>query len=269
MPNPPLLRVVGVAKSFGRVAALRGVDLEVDAGEVVCVIGPSGCGKTTLLRCINFLEEPDAGFVYLGGDAVGMLPVADGRRRDSEANINRMRGRIGMVFQQYNVWPHLTVLENVTKSLVVVRRQTPAEAEERALTFLHRVGLSDRIDAYPSELSGGQLQRVAIARMLVLEPEVMLFDEATSSLDPELVAEVLAVMRSLAEAGATMVVVTHELDFAVQVSDRIVFMDQGTIVEQGPPGQILHAPKSERLHHFLDQILYDRGKLAAQRPQRG
>ena len=257
MADKPVVTVAGVSKSFGRIAAVRDVHLEIDSGEVVCIIGPSGCGKSTLLRCINFLEEPDDGFVYIDGQPIGMLPTAAGRRRDAESNINRMRTRIGTVFQQFNVWPHLTVLGNVMKPLIVVLRLEPEVARARALELLERVALSDKSDAYAAELSGGQLQRVAIARAMAMEPSLMLLDEPTSSLDPELVAEVLDVMRTMVLDGTTMIVVTHELGFALQVADRIIFMDHGRIVEQGPPRQILYDPQSERLKLFLSHVLYD------------
>lgn len=257
MSDKPVVAVAGVSKSFGSIAAVKGVDLEVASGEVVCIIGPSGCGKSTLLRCINFLEESDSGFVYIDGQPIGMLPTADGRRRDSESNINRMRARIGMVFQQFNVWPHLTVLGNVMKPLTVVLRLETEVARQRALELLGRVELLDKSDAYAAELSGGQLQRVAIARAMAMEPSLMLLDEPTSSLDPELVAEVLDVMRTMVLDGTTMIVVTHELGFSLQVADRIIFMDEGRIVEQGPPQQILYDPRSERLKLFLSHVLYD------------
>ena len=257
MADKPVVTVAGVSKAYGRIKAVRDVDLEVDSGEVVCIIGPSGCGKSTLLRCINFLEESDSGFVCIDGQPIGMLPTADGRRRDSESNINRMRTRIGMVFQQFNVWPHLTVLGNVMKPLTVVLRLETEVAQQRALELLGRVELLDKTDAYAAELSGGQLQRVAIARAMAMEPRLMLLDEPTSSLDPELVAEVLDVMRTMVLDGTTMIVVTHELGFALQVADRIIFMDEGRIVEQGPPKQILYNPQSERLKLFLSHVHYD------------
>ncbi len=258
MPSAPLLRIEGLVKSFGAVRALRGVDLAVEPGEVICIIGPSGCGKSTLLRCVNFLEEADEGYVYLDGEPMGVRDVAGRRRRDSDANIDRMRRHVGMVFQQFNVWPHLTALGNVTTPQVTVLRRSQAEAERSAREQLIQVGLGDKFDSYPAELSGGQLQRVAIARALSMEPRLMLFDEPTSALDPELVSEVIAVMRALAEARMTMVIVTHELGFATEVADRIIFMDDGLIVEEGTPDEILGKPKSERLERFLAQVLYDR-----------
>ena len=250
-----LLRLVGIVKSFGAAQALRGIDLTVKTGEVVSVIGPSGCGKSTLLRCINFLDEPDAGQVYFHGEPMGVQFINGRRYRDREANIDRMRAQIGMVFQQFNVWPHLSVLDNVVTPQLCVAHRTRAEAERRAVTQLERVGLSDKMTFFPSELSGGQLQRVAIARALAMDPDLMLFDEPTSSLDPELVEEVLTVMRELVGAGGTMIIVTHELHFAARVSDRIVFMNEGRIVEEGPPEAVLKDPQSERLRQFLSKVL--------------
>jgi polar amino acid transport system ATP-binding protein len=260
--SPSCLQACGLRKSFGAVQALAGVDLQVEHGQVVCIIGPSGCGKSTLLRCINFLVEPDEGLVYLEGQPMGQIPRARGRvQRDSESNINRMRARIGMVFQQFNVWPHLSVLDNVVKAPMVVLKKSRSEAEGVARRLIQRVGLSDKIDAYPHQLSGGQQQRVAIARALAMSPKLILFDEPTSSLDPELVGEVLLVMRELAEEGMTMLVVTHELGFAAQVADRVVFMDFGRIVEDGPPQEVLVSPKSQRLQQFLSSV--QRGEPAA------
>lgn len=258
MSEGPLLRVEGLVKSFGKVRALRGIDLEVAQGEVVCIIGPSGCGKSTLLRCIHFLEEAEEGYVYLDGEPIGMTSTAGRRRRDKEANINRMRQRIGMVFQLFNVWPHLTALGNVVTPLVTVLHRSQSDAERNARELLIRVGLGDKEAAYPAELSGGQLQRVAIARALAMEPQLMLFDEPTSALDPELVSEVIRVMTSLTETGMTMVIVTHELDFAKRVADRIVFMDDGLVVEEGPPEAILSKPDSDRLRRFLARLMYNR-----------
>jgi polar amino acid transport system ATP-binding protein len=262
MPNPPLLRIAGIAKSFGAVQALSGIDLIVEAGQVVCIIGPSGCGKSTLLRCINFLEEPDEGYIYIYGEPIGMREVRGRRRRDTEANVNRMRSKIGMVFQQFNVWPHLSALDNVVLPQLCVARRTSADAERRAREGLERVGLADKIEAYPAELSGGQLQRVVIARALAMDPELLLFDEPTSSLDPELVAEVLSVMRELADVHRTMVVVTHELHFAAHVADRVIFMDEGRIIEEGSPGTVLSNPRSARLRQFLANVLYGASLVA-------
>ena len=258
MTDAPLLRLEGVVKSFGAVHAVRGVDLRVSQGEVICIMGPSGCGKSTLLRCINFLEEADKGYVYLDGEPIGMRNVSGKRRRDSEANIDRMRRRIGMVFQLFNVWPHMTALGNVVTPQVTVLGRPKPEAEDFARDLLSRVGLADKAESYPADLSGGELQRVAIARALAMEPRLMLFDEATSALDPELVSEVISVISALAEAGMTMIVVTHELGFAMRVADRIIFMDEGLIVEEGPPEIVLRNPESERLQRFLSQVMYDR-----------
>ncbi len=249
------LQVFGLKKSFGNVQALAGVDLHVEDSQVVCIIGPSGCGKSTLLRCINFLVEPDEGLVYLKGKPIGRVPNDRGKfQRDSEGNINRMRAEIGMVFQQFNMWPHLSALDNVSRAPMVVLKKPRADAERVARRLLQSVGLFDKIDAYPHELSGGQQQRVAIARALAMSPKLMLFDEPTSSLDPELVGEVLLVMRELAGEGMTMLVVTHELGFAAQVAHRVVFMEFGRIIEDGPPQEVLVRPKTARLQQFLSLV---------------
>ena len=253
----PLVQVEAVEKRFGKVEALRGVDLEVNRGEVVCIIGPSGCGKSTLLRCVNGLHLPDSGRCRVDGQEIADFGRGGwmSRRRDSRA-LDALRARVGMVFQQFNVWPHLTTLENVTKAPIVVKGEAPEEAHAKATRLLSRVGLEDKLNAYPDELSGGQQQRVAIARALAMEPIVMLFDEPTSSLDPELVGEVLSVMQELARDGMTMIVVTHELGFASRVSDRIVFMEAGRIVEAGPPRQILRDPHTNRLKQFLSKLVH-------------
>ncbi|MGW3007744.1 amino acid ABC transporter ATP-binding protein [Streptomyces sp. NPDC001219] len=237
--------VQGLRKAFGELEVLRGIDFSVARGEVVCVIGPSGSGKSTLLRCVNLLEEPSAGRVVVAGTEV----------TDPDVDIDRVRRRIGMVFQAFNLFPHLTVLENLTISQRRVLRRDRTEAERIARANLERVGLSDKAAAYPAQLSGGQQQRVAIARALSMEPELMLFDEPTSALDPELVGDVLAVMRSLAQEGMTMLVVTHEMSFAREVADRVVFMDGGVIVEQGTPEQVVGAPQHERTRTFLARVL--------------
>ncbi len=251
------LSLRGIEKSFGEIQALRGIDLDVDPGEVVCIIGPSGCGKSTLLRTVNWLEPPDAGRVYINGEQIGETLDANGNMRPStESEINRLRSHVGMLFQNFNVWPNMSVLENVVRSQIVVLQRTRAEAEEIALPLLGRVGLGDQVDKWPDALSGGQLQRVAIARVLAMDPIAMLLDEATSGLDPELVGEVLNVLRELAADGMTMVVVSHELGFAKNVADRIIFMDKGKIVEEGLPEKILHDPQSERLQQFLDMLLH-------------
>lgn len=255
--QPPLVRIEAVEKRFGTVQALCGVDLEVGRGEVVCIIGPSGCGKSTLLRCINGLHLPDAGRCRVDGHEIADANHQPGwfsRWRETHA-LDALRARVGMVFQQFNVWPHLTTLENVTKAPVVVKGEDPGEARARAAALLSRVGLGDKVDAFPDELSGGQQQRVAIARALAMEPTLMLFDEPTSSLDPELVGEVLAVMQELARDGMTMIVVTHEMGFARRVADRIVFMEAGRIVEEGPPRQVLGDPHTDRLKQFLSKLL--------------
>ncbi|MEU5444226.1 amino acid ABC transporter ATP-binding protein [Streptomyces griseofuscus] len=241
----PEIRVQGLHKSFGDNHVLRGIDLEIAQGEVVCVIGPSGSGKSTLLRCVNLLEEPTEGQVFVGGTEV----------TDPDVDIDAVRRRIGMVFQQFNLFPHLSVTENLTLPQRRVLRRDKAAAERVAAENLARVGLAEKAGAYPSALSGGQQQRVAIARALAMGPEVMLFDEPTSALDPELVGDVLAVMRSLAREGMTMMVVTHEMSFAREVADRVVFMDGGVIVEQGRPEQVIGAPRHERTRHFLSRIL--------------
>ncbi|CAA9379998.1 MAG: ABC transporter, ATP-binding protein (cluster 3, basic aa/glutamine/opines) [uncultured Nocardioidaceae bacterium] len=232
-------------KSFGDHEVLRGIDFSVARGEVVCVIGPSGSGKSTLLRCINLLEQPTSGRVLVGGVEV----------TDPDVDIDAVRRRIGMVFQSFNLFPHLTVLENLTIAQRRVLRRSKAEAAEVARVNLEKVGLSEREDAYPAQLSGGQQQRVAIARSLSMGPDLMLFDEPTSALDPELVGEVLSVMRELAAEGMTMMVVTHEMSFAREVASRVVFMDGGVVVEQGPPAQVIGSPQHERTQSFLSRVL--------------
>ena len=250
-PNGPLLDIQGLAKRFGAAQILRGVDLQVARGEVVVIIGPSGSGKTTLLRCINFLEDYQEGRIQVDGALVGYQERHGRLARLPDAAISRMRADIGMVFQSFNLFPHMTALDNVVLGLRKVRKLPEADARRRATSWLERVGLKDKLAAYPGELSGGQQQRVAIARALAMEPKLMLFDEATSALDPELVGEVLGVMADLARSGMTMLVVTHEMRFARDVGHRIVFMDQGVIVEQGTPQQIFEDPQSERLKTFL------------------
>jgi polar amino acid transport system ATP-binding protein len=241
----PEIEIRGLHKSFGDNEVLRGIDLDVARGEVVCVIGPSGSGKSTLLRCVNLLEEPTSGQVFVGGTEV----------TDLDVDIDAVRRRIGMVFQQFNLFPHVNVTENLTlpQRRVLGRDKTRAAAVARE--NLERVGLADKAEAYPAQLSGGQQQRVAIARALVMGPQVMLFDEPTSALDPELVGDVLAVMRLLAAEGMTMMVVTHEMSFAREVADRVVFMDDGVIVEQGPAAQVVGDPQHERTRNFLNRIL--------------
>ena len=240
-----------LVKRFGALDILSGVNLQVSKGEVVVIVGPSGSGKTTLLRCINFLEEYQDGRIYLDGRLVGYRESGDGLVRLPDRIIAGMRADVGMVFQSFNLFPHMTALENVMLGLTRVRKLPPAEARGRATSWLERVGLQDKLQAHPAQLSGGQQQRVAIARAVAMEPKVMLFDEATSALDPELVGEVLGVMENLARSGMTMLVVTHEMRFAREVGHRIVFMDKGAIVEQGAPMQIFEQPQSERLKAFL------------------
>ncbi|MFM7263483.1 MAG: amino acid ABC transporter ATP-binding protein [Acidimicrobiales bacterium] len=236
--------IANLHKRFGANHVLQGIDLTVTRGEVVCVIGPSGSGKSTLLRCVNMLETPSDGTVrVLGHDMT-----------DPDCDLDAARSRIGMVFQQFNLFPHMNVLDNICVSQRKVLRRSNEEAAARARALLARVGLSEKETAYPAQLSGGQQQRVAIARALAMDPSVMLFDEATSALDPELVGEVLAVMRSLADEGMTMLVVTHEMGFASNVASRVVFMDGGVIVEQGPPAQVIGAPREERTQRFLNSV---------------
>jgi polar amino acid transport system ATP-binding protein len=237
--------VQGLHKSFGDLEVLKGIDFTVANGEVVCVIGPSGSGKSTLLRCVNRLEEPTGGRVLIEGDDI----------TDPDADVDLLRSRIGMVFQSFNLFPHLSVLRNLTIAQRRVRGRSKAEAIEVAERNLDRVGLAEKIDAYPAHLSGGQQQRVAIARALSMDPDMMLFDEPTSALDPELVGEVLAVMRDLASDGMTMMVVTHEMGFAKEVGDRVVFMDDGQVVEEGPPARLLTDPQHERTRRFLQMVL--------------
>jgi polar amino acid transport system ATP-binding protein len=241
----PAIELRGLEKSFGDNHVLRGVDLAVDARQVVCVIGASGSGKSTLLRCVNRLEEPSAGAVLIDGIDI----------THPDCDLDLVRRNIGMVFQQFNLFPHLRVVDNVTLAQRKVLGRSDSEATEVARAMLDRVGLSDKADAHPSQLSGGQQQRVAIARALALNPAMMLFDEATSALDPELVGEVLEVMRQLASEGMTMLVVTHEMGFARRVADRVVFMDQGVICEQGPPEELLERPSTPRLQQFLQRVL--------------
>jgi polar amino acid transport system ATP-binding protein len=249
----PMLEVVNISKRFGALEVLRGVSLSVATGEVVVVIGPSGSGKTTLLRCINLLEDYERGTVTVDGEPIGYrLDLRTGQRvRMSEREIAAARENVGIVFQSFNLFPHMNVLQNITAAPVRVRGISRARAEERARELLTMVGLSDKIAEYPVRLSGGQQQRVAIARALAMDPKIMLFDEVTSALDPELVGEVLAAMQQLARAGMTMVVVTHEMSFARDIADRIVFMDDGLVVEQGKPDQLLFSPATDRVRAFL------------------
>ncbi|HEX5741555.1 MAG TPA: amino acid ABC transporter ATP-binding protein [Pilimelia sp.] len=243
--DPHAISIRGLHKSFGALEVLRGVDLDIARGEVVCVIGPSGSGKSTLLRCVNLLEEPTRGTVRVAGVDV----------TDPDCDLDGIRRRIGMVFQSFNLFGHLTVLQNVTIAQRRVLGRSAAAAAQVARENLARVGLADKAGAYPAQLSGGQQQRAAIARSLAMSPELMLFDEPTSALDPELVGEVLAVMRSLAREGMTMMVVTHEMGFAREVADRVAFMDGGTVVESGPPAEVLGTPREVRTREFLRRVL--------------
>lgn len=240
-----MIRVNNLHKSFGKNNVLKGIDEHIEKGEVVVVIGPSGSGKSTFLRCLNLLEEPTSGKVVFEGNDI----------TDKKVDINKIREKMGMVFQQFNLFPHKTVLQNLTIAPIKVKGLSKAEAEKKAMELLERVGLSNKATAYPSSLSGGQKQRIAIARALAMEPDVMLFDEPTSALDPEMVGEVLNVMKDLAKEGMTMVVVTHEMGFAREVGDRIIFMDNGSIVEQGTPNEIFSNPKNPRTIDFLSKVL--------------
>ncbi|MEV0088247.1 amino acid ABC transporter ATP-binding protein [Saccharopolyspora sp. NPDC050642] len=250
-----MLRISGLHKSFGATPVLRGVDLAVRQGEVTCVIGPSGSGKSTLLRCINHLEKVDAGSIEVDGVLIGYRESAGRLHELGDRAIARQRAGIGMVFQSFNLFGHLTVLENLIEAPVGVLGLSKKDALVRAREKLRRVGLADREDAYPRQLSGGQQQRIAIARALAMEPKLLLFDEPTSALDPELVGEVLAVMRDLAAAGQTMVVVTHEIGFAREVADTVVFLDGGEVLETGPPGKVLDDPELPRTRDFLQRVL--------------
>ena len=250
----PVVEVRGAAKSFGANRVLDGVDLDVEAGRVTVVLGPSGSGKSTLLRSINHLEKLDAGFVCVDGEPVGVKVVRGRLHELSERAILRQRARIGFVFQSFNLFPHLTVLDNVVEAPVAALGRDRAEVRAEARTLLARVGLADKVDAFPRQLSGGQQQRVAIARALALRPRLVLFDEPTSALDPELVGEVLAVIKDLAEAGTTMIIVTHEIAFAREVADTVVFLDGGRVLEQGPADQVLNDPRHPRTAAFLSRV---------------
>lgn len=243
--NNVLIKVDNLCKSFGDTEVLKGINAEIDKGDVMVVIGASGSGKSTFLRCLNLLEEPTGGSIYFEGVDI----------TDKSVDINIHRQKMGMVFQQFNLFPHMTVLRNMTIGPMKLLKQSKAEAEKNAMALLERVGLADRADAYPSQLSGGQKQRIAIVRALAMNPDVMLFDEPTSALDPEMVGEVLEVMKQLAKEGMTMVVVTHEMGFAREVGTKIVFVDEGVIVEQGSPEEFFDNPKSPRLKDFLSKVL--------------
>ncbi len=240
-----MITVSNLCKSFGGLEVLKGVNVEIDKGDVICVIGPSGSGKSTFLRCLNLLETPTSGSILFEGDEL----------TDKKIDLNKHRQKMGMVFQQFNLFPHMTVLDNLTCAPIMLKKTPKAEAEKRAMELLARVGLADRADAWPNQLSGGQKQRVAIVRALCMEPDVMLFDEPTSALDPEMVGEVLDVMKELAKSGMTMVVVTHEMGFAREVASRVLFLDDGVIAEEGTPDEIFGAPKCERLQSFLAKVL--------------
>ena len=243
--NNTLIHVEDLQKSFGELSVLKGIHLDINRGDVVVIIGPSGSGKSTFLRCLNLLETPTGGTILFNGCDITA----------KSTNINIHRQKMGMVFQHFNLFPHMTILENMTIAPIKLLKKTKAEAEERAMKLLERVGLADRAGAYPKQLSGGQKQRVAIVRALAMEPEVMLFDEPTSALDPEMVGEVLEVMKELAREGMTMVVVTHEMGFAKEVGNRVIFMDEGNIVEENTPAEIFENPKHPRLKDFLSKVL--------------
>ena len=240
-----MINVKNLQKNFEGVEVLKGIDVTINKGDVVCVIGPSGSGKSTFLRCLNLLEQPTGGEIIFEGENL----------LDKKVDINKHRQKMGMVFQQFNLFPHMSVLENLICAPVMLKKMPKAEAIEKAMNLLNRVGLGDRADSYPNQLSGGQKQRVAIVRALCMEPDVMLFDEPTSALDPEMVGEVLDVMKELAKEGMTMVVVTHEMGFAREVSNRVLFLDEGLIAEEGSPQQIFNEPKCERLQSFLAKVL--------------
>jgi polar amino acid transport system ATP-binding protein len=250
----PLVRVEGLHKSFGRLDVLKGIDLQVRQGQKISLIGPSGSGKTTLLRCVNYLEEPTRGSIYIDNALIGQRTVGERIVPMGDKELARMRADIGMVFQRFNLFPHLSVLDNIILGPLKVQQRNRQEAVELAEDLLNKVGMFAKRDAFPDQLSGGQQQRIAIARALAMRPKLMLFDEATSALDPELVGEVLTVMRKLAEEGMTMIIVTHEMRFAESVSDQVIFMADGNIVEQGPPRQIFRDSQVERTRAFISAV---------------
>jgi polar amino acid transport system ATP-binding protein len=253
--SEPMVRIRGLTKRYGGREVLRGIDLDVPAGSVMCIIGPSGSGKSTLLSCINHLERIDSGKLWVGGELVGYREHGGRLYELPERHVARMRQRVGMVFQHFNLFPHMTALHNVAEAPIRVKRIPPTDARKRAMQLLDRVGLAAKYAQYPAQLSGGEQQRVAIARALAMDPQLMLFDEPTSALDPELVGEVLAVMKDLASSGMTMMVVTHELAFAREVGDALTFMDAGAIVERGHPRAVLSAPQEPRTQEFLSRVL--------------
>ena len=255
MADAPMVKAESVVKNYGRLEVLRGIDLEVWPKEVMCIIGPSGSGKSTFLRCINHLEKIDGGRLSVDGELVGYQQRGDKLYELRDDEVSKKRSEIGMVFQSFNLFPHLTVLQNVIEAPIRVKRESRDVAVERGRELLGRVGLAEKMDAYPRQLSGGQQQRVAIARALAMQPKLMLFDEPTSALDPELVGEVLDVMRGLAEDGMTMIVVTHEMGFAREVGTSLVFMDGGVVVEEGKPRDVLTNPQHERTRSFLSKVL--------------
>ncbi|WP_247255039.1 amino acid ABC transporter ATP-binding protein [Pseudomonas moorei] len=252
--STPLVRIEGLHKSFGSLDVLKGIDLNVQQGQKISLIGPSGSGKTTLLRCVNYLEEPTRGDIYIDNELIGQRLVGTRKVPMSDKELARMRAEIGMVFQRFNLFPHLSVLDNIILGPLKVQQRNRAEAVELAEDLLNKVGMFAKRDAFPEQLSGGQQQRIAIARALAMRPKLMLFDEATSALDPELVGEVLGVMRKLAEEGMTMIIVTHEMSFAESVSDQVIFMADGNIVEQGPPRQIFRESQIERTRSFIRAV---------------
>jgi polar amino acid transport system ATP-binding protein len=254
-PPPPMVEAEGVHKRFGRLEVLKGISLRVQPSEVMCVIGPSGSGKSTFLRCINHLEKIDAGKLWVDGELVGYRQRGDKLYELRDREVAKKRQEIGMVFQRFNLFPHMTSIQNVVEAPIRVKGESRAQVRERAHEVLKQVGLADKANAYPRELSGGQQQRVAIARALAMRPKLMLFDEPTSALDPELVGDVLTVMRQLADDGMTMVVVTHEMGFAREVGDSLVFMDDGAVVEHGSPREVISNPQHERTKSFLAKVL--------------
>ncbi|AGP51540.1 ABC transporter [Streptomyces rapamycinicus NRRL 5491] len=249
-----MVQIRGLRKSFGSLTVLDGLDIDVARGEVVCLLGPSGSGKSTLLRCINHLEAADAGVIAVDGEIIGYRRAGDVLQELPQREVARQRARMGMVFQRFNLFPHRTILENVIEGARVVKKEPRESALEHARALLERVGLAGKADAYPNQLSGGQQQRVAIARALAMRPKLMLFDEPTSALDPELVGEVLGVMKDLAREGMTMIVVTHEMGFAREVADRVIFVDGGVVVEQGTPQEVIDNPRAERTRSFLARV---------------